>query len=57
MVEIKDKKDGGKRYFDLKAVKNVLDKHKGEILKCEIYYNSNNVDVDNLPKNCSKNEL
>lgn len=57
MVEIADKKDGGKRYFDLSAVENELKKHESEIEKCEIYFNSNNVVVENLPENCRKSEL
>ncbi len=52
MVKIKDKKDDGKRYFDLSAVKAELAKHKDEIEKCEIYYNSNNVEVENLHDDC-----
>ena len=57
MVKMEDKKDGGKRYFDLSAVKNELDKHKEEIAKCEIYFNNNNVEVINIPDGCSILEL
>lgn len=57
MVKIEDKKDDGKRYFDLSAVKKELEKHKEEIAKCEIYYNKNNVEVKNLPENCAVFEL
>jgi len=52
MVKIEDKKEDGKRYFDLSAVKTELEKHKDEISKCEIYYNNNNVKVENLPNGC-----
>ena len=57
MVKIDDNKDKGKRYFDLEAIKNELDKYKGEIAKCEIYFNSNNVEIKNLPENCLKSDL
>ena len=57
MVKIDDKKDAGKRYFDLAAIKNELGKHSQDISKCEIYFNSNNVEVENLPENCVKFEL
>jgi len=57
MVKIKDKKDDGKRYFDLSVVKAELDKYPDDISKCEIYFNSNNVETTNLPENCTKYEL
>ena len=57
MVIIKDKKDGGKRYFDLSAIKTELNKHTSDISKCEIYFNSNNVVVENMPDNCTQLEL
>jgi CRISPR-associated protein Csh2 len=57
MVKISDSKKEGKRYFDLSAVKTELDKYKDDISKCEIYLNSNNVVVENLPNNCMKFEL
>ncbi len=52
MVKIEERKDGGKRYFDLSAIKKELEKHKDEIIKREIYYNSNNIEVFNLPDGC-----
>jgi len=57
MVKIEDKKDEGKRYFDLEAIANELEKHKTEISKCEIYFNSNNVVVTNVPNGCVKKDL
>jgi CRISPR-associated protein Csh2 len=57
MVKIENKKEGGKRYFDLSVVTEELAKYKEDILKCEIYFNSNNVVVENLPDNCLKSEL
>lgn len=57
MVKIADKKEDGKRNFDLSAVKAELDKYKDDISKCEIYFNSNNVIVKNMPNNCTKLEL
>ena len=57
MVKIDDKKEDGKRYFDLSAVKTELEKHKDEFSKCEIYFNTNNVEVSGLPENCSEYEL
>lgn len=57
MVKITDSKKDGKRYFDLSNVKAELDKHKDEISKCEIYFNSNNVKVENMPNNCTQLEL
>jgi CRISPR-associated protein Csh2 len=57
MVKISDSKKDGKRYFDLANVKSELSKHSDEISKCEIYYNSNNVDIENLPNNCTQLEL
>ena len=52
MVKISDSKKDGKRYFDLVDVKAELNKHKDDISKCEIYYNNNNVVVENLPDSC-----
>jgi len=57
MVKISDSKKEGKRYFDLSAVKAELDKYKDDISKCEIYFNSNNVVVENMPNNCIHLEL
>ncbi len=57
MVKIDDKKDDGKRYFDLSSVKAELAKHMDEIGKCEIYYNENNVFVENLPEGCVTYDL
>jgi CRISPR-associated protein Csh2 len=57
MVMISDSKKDGKRYFDLSVVRAELDKHSDDISKCEIYFNSNNVVVENVPNNCSHLEL
>ncbi len=57
MVKILDSKEDGKRYFDLKTIKEELKKYKDEISKCEIYYDKNTTVVDNLPENCLVNEL
>jgi len=57
MVKIEDRKDNGKRYFDLSAVSKELQKHKDEIEICEIYYNKNNVEISGLPDNCNEYEL
>ena len=57
MVKIANKRDNGKRYFNLVDIKAELDKHAGEILKCEIYFNSNTVVVENIPNNCTQLEL
>lgn len=57
MVKISNKKDEGKRYFDLVDVKTELEKHKNEIAKCEIFFNSNNVMIENIPSNCEQLEL
>ena len=57
MVKVSDKKDEGKRYFDLSVIKTELDKYPDEIGKCEVYFNSNNVEIENLPENCDKKEL
>ena len=57
MVKISDSKKDGKRYFNLADVKSELSKHSDEISKCEIYFNSNNAIVENLPDNCVISEL
>ena len=57
MVKMEERKDGGKRYFDLSPIKKELEKHKNEIIKCEIYYNNNNVEVYNLPDGCIKLDI
>lgn len=57
MVSISDSRKDGKRYFNLEAIKNELDKHKSEISKCEIYFNSNNLSVENMPSNCKQLDL
>ena len=57
MIKIQDRKDDGKRYFDLSSVKDELNKHKADILKCEIFFNNNNVVVENIPDNCTQLEL
>jgi CRISPR-associated protein Csh2 len=57
MVKISDAKENGKRYFDLEDVKSELSKYSDEISKCEIYFNSNNVVVENLPDSCQKLNL
>lgn len=51
LVKIDDKKEDGKRYFDLSAVKSGLEKYNDDIDKIEIYYNKNKVEIRNLPQN------
>ena len=57
MIKVSNSKDGGKRYFDLAKIKVELEKHSNEISKCEIFYNSNNTQIDNLPNDCEVIEL
>ncbi|NUU99262.1 CRISPR-associated protein [Marinitoga sp. 1154] len=49
---IKMKDDGEKRCFDLKVIKDELEKYKAEIEKCEIYYDKNIICIKNLPEDC-----
>ncbi len=57
MVIMQNKKDNGKRYFDLSKIKEELKKYDDEIEKIEIYYNSNTTEVINLPEKAQIKEL
>lgn len=52
MVKIYDSKENGKRYFDLLQIKELIEAFDNEILKCEVYFNSNNVEITNMPNKC-----
>jgi CRISPR-associated protein Csh2 len=57
MVKVSDSIEDGRRYFDLSKIKNELDKYKTEIARCELYFNSNNTEISNIPENCKISEL
>lgn len=57
LIIISDSKEDGKRHFDLKNIKDELEKHSEEIEKSEIFYNTNRTTIDNLPEECAIKEL
>ena len=57
IIKMSDSKENGKRYFNLILIKDELSKYADDIEKCEIYYDSNVIEVINLPNNCKKYDL
>jgi CRISPR-associated protein Csh2 len=57
MIRMSDSKENGKRYFNLELIKDELLKYSDNIKKCEIYYDSNIIEVINLPNNSMEYDL
>lgn len=57
MLKMTDSKDGGKRYFDMNDIKDELAKYSNDIELCEIYYNTQTTEINNLPENCVSKQL
>ncbi len=57
LVKMKNSLEDNKRVFNLEKVASILEKYQKDISLTEIYYNEETTIVNNLPKNCQKNEL
>ena len=57
LVKADSEKQNKKTVFDFSAIKELVDKHKDEIEKTELYLNKQDVVVNHLPDGCDEKDL
>ena len=57
LIKLKEEKNKGKYIYDFSQLKDLLNRNSSEIKSIEIYYNTQSVELENLPDNVTKMEL